>query len=275
MAGMLRRTNRAGPSVLCIEAFGVRLQVRIDEQTVRHTVEAILPPTSTPSECGESAAEFSIGPFLDGYEVIQNGIHVARGCDLALALQILDAQMRMVIATKSPDRAFIHAGSVAVENLVIVLPGSSFAGKTTLVAELVRRGASYLSDEYAVLDDDGLVHPYPKPLSIRPRDTTFASSHLPQTETPASALGAATAAGALPVGLIVATSYRPGATWSPETRSSAQGALLMMSNALAGREDPRRVLRAVRRAAADTVTLEGERGNAAEVADDLIGRLAS
>ena len=274
MVGMFRRSASAEPKVLCIEAFGVRFEVRIEEPALLPAVEAILPPTSQACECGESAAEFSLGPFLDGYEVIQNDIHFARGCELGLALQILDAQMRMVIATKAPDRAFIHAGSVAVGNRVIVLPGSSFAGKTTLVAELVRRGASYLSDEYAVLDSDGRVHPYPKPLSIRPPNATLYSSDSP-TETPASALGAVTATGDLRVGLIVATSYRPGAKWSPQRRSPAHGAVLLMSNALAARHDPKRVLQAVRRAAADTVTLEGERGDVADIAPDLIGRLAS
>jgi hypothetical protein len=42
----------------------------------------------------------------------------------------------------------------------MVLPGKSFAGKTTLVAALVRAGAEYWSDEYAVLDANGDVHPY-------------------------------------------------------------------------------------------------------------------
>jgi hypothetical protein len=36
-----------------------------------------------------------------------------------------------------------------------VLPGRSFAGKTTLVAALVQVGAEYWSDEYPVLDAEG------------------------------------------------------------------------------------------------------------------------
>ena len=40
-------------------------------------------------------------------------------------------------------------------------------GKTTLVKALVEAGATYYSDEFAVLDKEGQVQPYPVPLSIR------------------------------------------------------------------------------------------------------------
>lgn len=261
--------------MVCFEAFGVRLEVHVEEPSLHGAVKAILPPTWTACQCEGSAAQFSLGPFRDGYEVMQDDIRCAHGCDLEIAIQILDAQIRMAIATKAPDLAFIHAGSVAVGERAIVLPGGSFAGKTTLVAELVRRGASYLSDEYAVLDGDGLVHPYATPLSIRPSGATLRSSYVQPTPTPASALGASTATGAFRIGLIAVTSYRPGATWSPRTRSPAQGAVLLMSNALAAQDDPGRVLQAVKRAATDTITLEGERGDVEAVADDLLARVAS
>ena len=73
----------------------------------------------------------------------------------------------MRIAREARDRIFVHAGVVAQYGRRALLPGSSFTGKTTLVAALVRAGATYYSDEYAALDSDGLVHPYPKPLSTR------------------------------------------------------------------------------------------------------------
>jgi hypothetical protein len=49
----------------------------------------------------------------------------------------------------------------------VILPGRSMSGKTSLVAALVKAGATYFSDEYAVLDKLGMVHPYIKTLSLR------------------------------------------------------------------------------------------------------------
>ena len=80
---------------------------------------------------------------------------------------MLDAQVRMFIAANTRDWIFVHAGAVACGGRAVVLPGESFSGKTTLVAALVQAGASYYSDEYAVLDADGRVHPYARRLSIR------------------------------------------------------------------------------------------------------------
>src|SRR6267142_2744385 len=62
--------------------------------------------------------------------------------------------------------------------------GRSLSGKTTLVRELLRRGATYYSDEFAVVDDFGNIHPFPRPLGIR-EDSTFA-----QTKYAAATLGA-------------------------------------------------------------------------------------
>ena len=61
----------------------------------------------------------------------------------------------------------MHAGVVGWKGWALVLPGKSGAGKTTLVAELIRAGATYYSDEYAVLDERGRVHPYARPLAVR------------------------------------------------------------------------------------------------------------
>jgi hypothetical protein len=51
----------------------------------------------------------------------------------------------------------------------MILAADSTHGKTTLVLGLLRRGLRFLSDEMAALGRaDGLVHPFPRTLSIRP-----------------------------------------------------------------------------------------------------------
>ena len=71
-----------------------------------------------------------------------------------------DSLVRILVAEWTRSLVFIHAGAVGWRGKAIVFPGNSFFGKTTLVAELVRRGAAYLSDEYAILDENGVVHPF-------------------------------------------------------------------------------------------------------------------
>jgi hypothetical protein len=79
---------------------------------------------------------------------------------------VLESEIRQWVAKTAKKRTFVHAGVVNWHKRAIVIPGRSRSGKTTFVAELVKAGASYLSDEFAVLDSRGRVHPFAKPLSI-------------------------------------------------------------------------------------------------------------
>lgn len=61
----------------------------------------------------------------------------------------------------------VHAGVVEAAGRLVILPAPSGAGKSSLVAHLVRQGARYLSDEYAFIDSSGRVHAYPRPPMLR------------------------------------------------------------------------------------------------------------
>lgn len=64
---------------------------------------------------------------------------------------------------------FVHAGVVAFDGRGMILVGESGAGKTSTVAALVRRGATYLSDEVALLDPEaGVVLPFALPMAVKP-----------------------------------------------------------------------------------------------------------
>ena len=175
----------------------------------------------------------------------------------------------MYIALHAPDHVFVHAGVVGVEEHAIVLPGRSFAGKTTLVAALVQAGAEYWSDEYAVLDADGLVHPYPKPLSVRINATRVTE------ERPIESLGGRAGDRPLPVAVIAFTRYRPGVAWSLRPCTAGEGAVKLLEHSIAARARPEQVLAAVRRAATDAALREGDRGDAEEAAGALLSRQAA
>jgi hypothetical protein len=148
-----------------------------------------------------------------------------------------------------------------------VIPGSTFSGKTTLVAALVRGGAEYYSDEFAVLDGEGRVHPYARPLSMR-LDASFA-----QTDVAVGALGGVAGDVAAEVAVIAATGYVAGREWDPQRGSTAEGALALLSHAIPVRARPAQALAAVRRAAEGATLLEGPRGEAEPTARALLAML--
>src|SRR5437867_1877526 len=158
------------------ECQGVSVGVRATDVAVLEAVRAKLPPDWKPRS----------SPVVERlYSVIAGGSVGSRGTVRRLtlvyagsqrisrervegpALDAFEIDLRHYVAEASPTRVFVHAGVVGWRGSAIVIPGKSFSGKTTLVAELVRRGAVYYSDEYAVLDRRGRVRPFAKPLSIR------------------------------------------------------------------------------------------------------------
>lgn len=80
----------------------------------------------------------------------------------------LNGAFRSHIAAYSRNWVFIHAGVVEWKGRALIFPGHSHKGKTTLVSELIRLGAGYMSDEYAVIDQSGLIYPFERDLGVRP-----------------------------------------------------------------------------------------------------------
>ena len=185
-----------------------------------------------------------------------------------MALEVIQNQLQLHVATHAPDRVFVHAGVVGIGDSAILIPGRSFSGKTTLVAEFVMAGALYYSDEYAVLDDHGLVHPYPRPLSLRGEDNQ-------QVDHPVASLGGTEGDRPLPVRTILVTTYTPGAEWSPSTLSAGEGVLAMVANSVAARLKPAKVLGSVTRAVEEATVLEGDRGEASSVVSPLIAEVSA
>jgi len=287
------------PYRLAGEAFGVEVRISTDSESVLPRLEALLPPGwvafdpqryDPPADAPESEspslrvttyegaeprgdappAEHQVPHFTvithDGLEylVMRDDVFLSRS-DLEIALGVFEAQLRAYIALHSPGRIFVHAGVVGHRGRAIMIPGPSFSGKTTLVAELVRAGATYSSDEYAVLDEAGLVHPYPKPLSVRHVDWM-------QTDYDVSAFGGSAGEDPLPLGLVVLAQYRPGARWQPRTLSPGETVLALLSNTVPAQERPADTMTALRRVVDDSgaVALAGERGEAAAIVEELL-----
>src|SRR4029450_1319780 len=101
------------------------------------------------------------------YRVYAGTALIAEVCGLVDVGRALATHAEFFVAEHAPHHLFVHAGVVGWEGRAIVMPGASFAGKTTLVQAWLERGATYYSDEFAVLGRAGRVHPFARPLAIR------------------------------------------------------------------------------------------------------------
>jgi hypothetical protein len=125
--------------------------------------------------------------------------------------RFLNTVIRVHVAGLTKSWVFIHAGVVQWKGRAIIIPGHSRKGKTTLVSELIRCGAGYMSDEYAVLDADGIVHPFERDLAVR-----YASDQPGVAVDPAE-FGGHRTTNPVPAGMILFTGYVENGVWQPET----------------------------------------------------------
>ncbi len=117
----------------------------------------------------------------------------------------------------------VHAGAVLLRGRALLLPGSTHAGKSSLVAELLRRGATYFSDEYALIDKEGRVHPYPRPLLVR-------NGSPEQFPVLPGECNAPTGSAPVPVGWILSLVYLAACTWNVAAIPQSEALLTLLRN---------------------------------------------
>lgn len=260
-------------SFVVFEAFGVSISVRSPgvaiADRIRESVKAALPANLFFLREDDAQFRFEIVDLDEGdFSVRGPDGWIIRRADLEQAIGHLASTIRLTVAEHAPANVFVHSGSVAWKGQGIIIPGTSYSGKTTLTAELVRRGASYLSDEYAVLDRNGFLHPFPKTLSIRGIIDDYR-----QVEIDVAEIGGSVATTPVPVGAVVLTRYRENAVWDPERLRVSLGVLEVIKNTVPVRRSPARTLQILNRVAETSIFLRSDRGDAAETAAAILDYL--
>jgi hypothetical protein len=265
------RLDRLGWTAgLAFDAYGVRFGVRVNQAEALDHLTSLLPPGWRPSRSPIVDWLFSLwlgesqGRVRQFHLLYAGILRRARTLDPELAFGTLEADLRQTVAAHAQRRVFVHAGVVGWGDQAILLPGRSCSGKTTLVRELVRAGAVYYSDEFAVVDAGGRVHPFVKPLSIRDGERSQRCS--------IEELGGMSGGPPLTAAAVIFTEHRPGARWRPARQSTATGLLELLRHAVPVRRRPKSTLAALEKLVRRAVILKGPRGEAAPTARSVLER---
>lgn len=157
----------------------------------------------------------------------------------------------------------IHAGAVCWDGKALLLPGSSRAGKSSLVAELLRRGATYFSDEYALLDPQGRLHPYPRPLLLRDGSSEQFPALPEEFNAPVGTEPA-------PVGWILWLQYQPASPWSVARVPQSEALLALLRNTPHVLAQSPEMMPFLQRAVAGAHCYFGHRGEVGHAADQIL-----
>jgi hypothetical protein len=185
----------------------------------------------------------------------------------ALRMAVADA-FETLASIHSRTFAFLHAGGVEVEGRVIVLPGRSHAGKSTLVAAFLDRGARYLSDDMIPIDRTLLAHPFPRPMGIRKQ-----TGSSPQ-RTPIERMGGAHADRPLPLAMVWSGTYDPSRTRPTfNVRKGGRAFAELLAQSPGARVQPRVVVPILSEIARTVPVYTGVRGEAGEMVTAILARL--
>jgi hypothetical protein len=199
----------------------------------------------------------------EGYAVHADGKLLGTAPDMRHAAVLVQAGIDDAVIEGMRGHVAVHAGVVALDGAAALVTGPSHAGKSTLVAELVSRGATYFSDEFALIDANGLAHPYPRALMLR--DGTPSQRAVPATD-----LGGVVGTGPAPVKLILQLVYESGASWSARPVPQSEGLMMLLENTRHILEEKPHLFGWLGAAVRKAACFRGVRGQAPEAAGRIL-----
>ena len=139
---------------LILRCYGVTVAFRSSSEHLLAAIDHDFIPAAVPaSDCVEADLVYFLEALRQsGYAAWTSSGHLIESSDLDLLLETVKEHVHQKLAEVAVEKLFLHAGAVAWGGRAILFPGRSHTGKSTLVRTLVSAGATYLSDEFAVLD---------------------------------------------------------------------------------------------------------------------------
>lgn len=253
---------------ISVEVFGLKVGIRVRDPVVLDFLISGIPETWIPLENAVVDRLYSVvTPTAARGNARQlcilygdHGI-LSRTAGIGQLIEAFEADLDFYIASNTQRCLFVHAGAVQWNDQAILIPGRSRSGKTTLVAEFLKRGAGYYSDDFVSIDSDGCLHPYPRPLSVRRQNAT--SSRVSPEE-----LGSVRAH-ARRIAFVFLTQYVEKASWSAQSISRGQGVLGLLENTPSARKQPAFAIDMLRRAVRGAEILKGHRGESDEAISEM------
>jgi hypothetical protein len=254
-----------GKSAFDIRAFDCKVHVETAcpkaYLTLQKYIFPSLPRSSAPAISPDIVLSVERPDSL--FQLSVNGSPVATlVSEIDLALATIKALDDLLIQRLTSLRA-VHAGAVVFGKSAMVIAGPSHAGKSSMVAELLRRGVKYLSDEYALIDSEGLVHSYPRPLLLR-------NGRPHQVPTLPEELNASFSDAPVSVRWILSLEYQAGAVWSVQNVPQSEGWMILLRNTPHTLAQSPSMTEVFRRAVAGARCYAGQRGDVVPAADQIL-----
>ncbi len=251
------------------QSYGVNVAVDCSDSEILDKAEAAirvgLLGRLTIIDRTEATHVFLITKPRGEFRVDRNGEFLSEGGEEAGFFDYFEAIVRVLIAEHAVELVFLHSGAVVWNGKAIIFPANSFSGKSTIVAEFVRRGAIYYSDEYAILDKLGQLHPFPRLISLRDFTDGFR-----RNDVSAESIGGDIGVNPIPVSYVMLLQYQANARFAPQILSHGNGLLQLIPQAISLRFKSKFTLEVLNTVANNAIVLKSLRGEAKNTVAKII-----
>jgi hypothetical protein len=259
---------QTAPDGFRIDASGFTVDIRSDCAQTLALVDRYLlpwlPRVELSPDGGNLVFSFLTGDQEPGrFHVQMNGDVIASSEAMPYLFTLLQQGVDDATIRALNGLVAVHAGVVTYKDKAIVLPGPSGSGKSSLVQELLRRGAEYCSDEYALFDSQGRLHPYPRALLIR--DAKGEQHPVLATE-----IHATVRQEPAPAGLLLFLQYESGKIFEVRPLSHSDALLRLLSNTPQILAEKPEIFALLKTAVVLARCFHGVRGDVTEAADKIL-----
>jgi hypothetical protein len=183
----------------------------------------------------------------------------------------LESDLGLFTAERLAGYVAVHAAVLRLDDQVVILPGPSYAGKSSLCLAALAEGHEVLSDEYALVDPlTGDVAGWPRQLRLRQPGGGVTRVH------PGGTLIGTTPATPVPVDLVAVVAYCDEVT-APLAVDQVPGSELVLgilANTVCAASRPTEAFVAAVSLARHAPGVVGQRGEAADAIGELAGLAA-
>lgn len=175
----------------------------------------------------------------------------------------VESELALFAAERLAGQVAVHSAAIAMRGRVLLVPGPTGVGKSSLCAAAAEAGATVLSDEYALVDPKlGTVTGWRRAVRLRRPDGGIDRVDL------------ARPSGPLPVGLVALVGFQPGAVLTIHELEPAKATLGLLANTVCAKSRPQESLDAALQITRSCPSVQGVRGESHEAIRELLSRLS-
>lgn len=256
--------NSRDVETFSLECDGAVVNISTDHPSLPSVLKEHLPSFKLNPAAADSSADISLitrggaqanGLYSNGETALKFDVF-----DESLTEFIADKILMILAKVSLPAKIYLHGGGIVWNGLSILIPGTSYAGKTMLIKEFIEAGAEFYSDDCIILDADGNMLPFPRDLAVRTESGRIFRN--------AAHFGAQTGTDKIKVALILFAQFSAGAVWKPEVISPGASVLRLMDNFYyrpSISDAPQEIFRILTALTSRAEIYAGERGEAGQV----------